>query len=239
MMKQQKTKLLNFIPLLADGLTLLLLGLLLPTAVTLLQTPSAINVIFLVSAYGLMCLGLYLIRRLEPSLGSRVESPPQRARTLWLGLGVLFGACVMTAMAFQFNYFAAIFEVDTLALGEGESATFFVFAPGAWLGTSLLYAAFLALPLTAKVAETDGRYPWQALIGLLGLNSMFLFVVAQTKALLVLFGGFNFALSFVLGFVLLLLLFGPPRLLYWHKQPGLASLSFLLLAAVAAWAIAV
>lgn len=210
-----------------------LLWLALPTAVNTLQTPSALNVIYLMVAFGLMCAGVFLIRRLEPVAGAAEES--RRVSPLWLALGVLFGAAVMTAMAYQFNYFSAVFEVDTMALGEGESAIFFVFAPGAWLGTSLLYAAFLALPLTPKVALNSGRYPWQAFIGLLFINSMFFFLTAQWQAVLILLGVGSLA-AIILTVLLLLLLFGPPRLLYWRKQGGdwMAGASFLLLTAVAA-----
>ena len=237
-MNQQKIELIHIVPWLADGVTLPILLWLWPTAVFTLQTPSAINVIYLVVVYGLMCAGVFLIRRLEPGRGAPGGDGPTAVRPLWLALGVLFGAAVMTAMAFQFDYFAAVFAVDTLALGEGQSATFFVFAPGAWLGTSLLYTAFLALPLTPKVASDNGRYPWQALLGLLFVNSMFLFLAAQLKAALGLFHGPGFFGAFLLALILLLLLFGPPRLLYWRKQGGLAGVSFLLLTAVAAWSIA-
>lgn len=236
-MNQRKRVWIDFVPWLADGVALSLLWAFLATAVVALQTPSAINVIYLIGVYALMCLGVFLIRRLEPGAGGDVAGATA-VRPLWLALGVLFGAAVMTAMAFQFNYFAAVFAVDTMTLGEGESATFFVFAPGAWLGTSLLYAAFLALPVTPKVAEENGRYPWQAFFGLLFINSMLLFMAAQLKAMLILLGGFHFLVAFPLAWGLLLLLFGPPRLLYWRKRGGLAGGSFVLLTAVAALLIA-
>lgn len=236
-MNREKIAWIDFVPWLVDGVTLLLLWLLLPTAVSALQTPSASNVIYLIIVYALMCAGVFLIRRLEPGGGTVVEAS-STIQPLWLALGVLFGAAVMTAMAFQFDYFAAVFAVDTMALGEGESAIFFVFAPGAWLGTSLLYTAFLALPLTPKVAPGNGRYLWQAFLGLLFSNSMLFFMAAQLKAVLGLLGGPGMFIAFPLAFVLLLLLFGPPRLLYWRKQGGLAGVSFLLLTAVAAFFIA-
>lgn len=235
-MRQLKNEWMQLVPWLVDVATLLLLWLLLPTAVNILQAPSALNVIYLMVVFTLMCLGVLMIRRLEPVQGA--AEPPQAVRPLWLVLGVVFGAAVMTAMAFQFNYFAAVFTVDTLALGEGQSAIFFVFAPGAWLGTSLLYAAFLALPVTPKVAVTDGRYFWQAFLGLLFINAMFLFVVAQLRAVSALLGGISFFLAFPVALLLLLLLFAPPRLLYWRKQGGrFVGASFLLLTAVAAWMI--
>jgi hypothetical protein len=236
-MNQQKNTFMQIVPWLADGVALGLLWLLLPTAVSTLQAPSAINVIYLIGVFGLMCAGVFLVRRLEPGAGRTAE--PHRVQPLWLALGVLFGAAVMTVMAFQFNYFASVFAVDTLALGEGQSATLFVFAPGAWLGTSLLYAAFLALPITPKVAEGNGRYPWQAFIGLLFINSMFIFMVAQLKAVFALVGGPSYFIAFPMALGLFLLLFGPPRLLYLNRQGGMAGLSLMLLTAVSALLIVV
>jgi len=236
MLRTQQLNWMKWIRVAADGLALIALWVVLPTAVSSLQTPSGINVVYLIGAYILMCAGVFLLRKLQPapddvglSAGSLLQARPTR-----IVLGVIFGLAMMTVMAFQFGYFDAIFVVDTLALGEGESATLFAFAPGAWLGMSLLYTAFLALQVTPTVAWGDGRYFWQALAGLLCINVMFVFLVAQMRAVVVLWGGTAVVGPFLLAFAALLLLFGPPRLLFLARQRRLDAWSFLVLAAAGA-----
>lgn len=227
----------KLIPVIADGLALALVWAVAPTAVARLQTPSGLNVIYLIAAYVLMCAGVFLLRKLEPGpdVGPWTETNLLLARSTRIVFGVLFGLAMMTVMAFQFGYFDAIFVVDTLALGEGESATLFAFAPGAWLGMSLLYTAFLALRVTPTVARGNGRYLWQALAGLLGINVMFLFLAAQIMAVLALWGGTAVAGPFLLVLFTFLLLFGPPRLVYLSRQRDLAGISFLVLVVATAW----
>ena len=231
MVRVQRLNWMKWIRVAADGLALIALWVVLPTAVSPLQTPSGINVVYLIGAYILMCAGVFLLRKLEPAPGDGGPAAGSllQARSTRIVLGVIFGLAMMTLMAFQFGYFDAIFVVDTLALGEGESATLFAFAPGAWLGMSLLYTAFLALRVTPTVAWGDGRYPWQALAGLLCINAMFVFLVAQMRAIGVLWGGTAVIGPFLLAFAALLLLLGPPRLLFLARQQWLDDWSFLVL----------
>ena len=238
MVERQKIAWLKAAPLLVDGLALAVLWLWGNTAVSTLQTPSGFNAIYLIGAYILMCGGVFLIRKLEPGpgVGGWAEQSPLLARPTRIVLGVVFGLAMMTVLAFQLGYFNSIFVVDTLALGEGESATLFAFAPGAWLGMSLLYTAFLALTVTPTVSWGNGRYPWQALFGLLGVNVMFVFLAVQLKAVLALITNPGVIGPVLLTFFAFLLLFGPPRLVYLAKQRGVGGVSFLLLAfAAAGW----
>jgi hypothetical protein len=144
-------------PLLVDGFSLAALVVALRagpgTAVATLQTPAGYNVLYLLGAYLFMCAGVYLLRKLEPGPDASAWAQTSRllARPTRMVLGVLFGLATTTVMAYQFGYFNAIFVVDTLALGEGESAMLFAFAPGAWLGLSLVYTAVLALHVTPTV----------------------------------------------------------------------------------------
>lgn len=232
MVERQKLLLLEAAPLLVDGLALVVLWVWGGTAVSTLQTPSGFNAIYLIGAYILMCAGVYLIRKLEPGpgVGAWAEQSPLLARPTRIVLGVVFGLAMMTVLAFQLGYFNSIFIVDTLALGEGESATLFAFAPGAWLGMSLLYTAFLALKVTPTVVWGNGRYPWQALFGLLGVNAMFVFLAIQLKAILALITNPGVIGPVLLTFLAFLLLFAPPRLVYLAKQRGVGGLTFLGLA---------
>ncbi|MCB8986581.1 MAG: hypothetical protein H6661_02385 [Ardenticatenaceae bacterium] len=237
MVEKRRLTGMRWLPLAADALALAALWLILPTAVSVLQTPSGWHVLYLIGAYIVICVGVYLLRKLEPgpNVGAWAESSPLLARPTRIVFGVLFGLAMMTVMAYQFGFFQAIFVVDTLALGEGESATLFAFAPGAWLGMSLLYTAFLALRVTPTVSWENGRYRWQAFLGLLCVNVMFVFLAAQLKAVLALWGGTAVIGPFFLVAFLFLLLFGPPRLIYLSRQRDLGGVSFLVLILAAAW----
>ncbi len=236
MNQQQSAMMMNLAPFVADGLFLMILlggG---DTAVTQLQTPGGLNVVYLLVAYGLMCAGVYMLRKLQPApdVGRWNESHPLLSRPARIVLGVLFGLAVMTLMAFQFGYFESFFQVNTLELGEGESAIFFVFAPGAWLGTSLLYTAFLALRVTPTVAEDDGRYPWLAFLGLLLVNGAYLFVAWQWQAIAALIAPAGLLGPGVLALLVFTLLFGPPRLVYLSRHRSWAGVTFVVVTAVAA-----
>ncbi|MBK8984797.1 MAG: hypothetical protein IPM39_01735 [Chloroflexi bacterium] len=237
MIEQMKNRWLDVVPLAVDGLSVLALVGVLGTAVTRLQTTSGLNVLYLLAAYILMCAGVFLLRKLEPApdAGAWPADSLLLARPTRMVLGILFGLVTMTVMAFQFGYFASILVVDTLALGEGESATLFAFAPGAWLGLSLVYTVFLALPVTPTVGWGDGRYPWQAFLGLLFVNVMLLFLTAQIRAVLNLVQASGGMGLFLLTFLLFLLLFGPPRLIYLAKQRNIGGATFVILTAAAAW----
>ena len=244
MVDQHKMTGSRVLPLLVDGFSLAALVVALRagpgTAVATLQTPAGYNVLYLLGAYLFMCAGVYLLRKLEPGPDASAWAQTSRllARPTRMVLGVLFGLATTTVMAYQFGYFNAIFVVDTLALGEGESAMLFAFAPGAWLGLSLVYTAVLALHVTPTVRWGNGRYPWQAFLGLLFVNVMFLFLAAQMTAVLTLANLSGWLAPFVLSFLAFLLLFGPPRLIYLSKQRGMGGVSFLILAMVAAWLVA-
>jgi hypothetical protein len=229
------TTLANVSPLVADAFFVLILVWSAETAVPQLQSPSGINVIYLLGVYGLMCAGVYALRKLRPAPNGQpqTEAHPLLSRPVRMVLGILFGLVIMTLMAFQFGYFDSFFEVDTMTLGEGESAMYFVFAPGAWLGASLLYTAFLALRVTPTIDRADGRYPWLAWLGLLFTNATFLFMAWQWSAVLALVPAANPLILAALALFLFLLLFGPPRLIFLSRLPGWGGVSFVLATAVA------
>lgn len=226
------------LPLAADSVALLLLLWWLHALAQRLQEQSGLNVVVLASGYVLLCLGVYVIRKLEVA--------PAAPTIPWFGakvrgaLGALFGLAMMTAVAWQLGFFNVALTVDPMALGEGEAASFFVFAPSAWLGMSLFYVIVLAFSVTPSVRRGAASYPWLALAALLGVNAMLLLVTAQLQALRAeVVIGSRF-LWFIASFVTLLLLFAPPRLLYLLRQPRLSAVvGFLILLGSCAWWVAV
>ncbi len=199
-----------------------------------LQTPSGINSLVLGSLYSLLCIGVYLIRKLKPlTISSRWQPPIWLLNTKVRGvLALLFGLMLVTMLAFQLGYFASALDLRTLSMGEGNSSAFFVFAPGAWLGFSMLYILVSAFPVNANIEPGSGNYVFVAVLGLLLVQGMLLFTVVQIQALLALLGGSTRFLVSVLGLIGLLIAFVPPRVLYQKRVPylpGWVSLFVLLL----------
>ena len=221
-------------PLLADSLATILLFWLMPQLARLFSTPSGLNALLVLVGYILFSTGVFLLRKLE-GIGDVSEGPiiiPSR-RQVFIGLAILFGIGMMLFLAQQLGYLNLIFT-DPYSLGEGQAAAFFVFAPSAWLGVSLLYIPVLAFTVTPTIMPGTVRYEIQSLYALLTSNGMLLLAAAQLKALIN-DGGFG---SFIFSLLLLAAWFGPPRWLYWEKRPSLPSLvTFGLLLLLYSWQI--
>lgn len=227
----------TMLPVIADGVTLLLAILLLPSLIVRLETPGGWNALLLTAVYFLFCLGVYLIRKLQSLPTSQVGWRPPAwlltRRALGI-LGAVFGLAMATALALQFGFFETWEQIRLLEFGEGETAVFFAFAPGAWLGISMIYILVLAFTVEATVSPYERRYASFTLGGLLGMNVMLLAAAAQLGALGT-GSGWGTAARIPLTFLALLLLLGPPRLVFWRRQPRWNSVfSFLLLAGVCA-----
>ena len=235
-MREERDVALRAIPVVADGLALLLLLFWLRPLAARLQEQSGLNVVWLGGAYILLWLGVYVIRKLEPAPAA--PSLTQPAPKIRGALGLLFGLGMMTAVAWQLGFFDVALTIDPMALGEGEAASFFVFAPSAWLGLSLLYVIVLAFNVTPTVGRGTGTYSWLALAGLLGVNTMLLLAAAQLRAIAIDITGNGRLFWFAAAFLTLLVLFGPPRLLYLSRQPRLSAVAtFLILLLYCAWRI--
>lgn len=220
----------GLLPLLADAAAALVLLLWLPSLAQQLITPSGWNALLLVVLYLLFCIGVYLSRKLLPQDGkwpppSWLMNPKVRGT-----LGVVFALFMATTFAYQLGYFEAIFQVSAGLLEEGSTAAFFVYAPGAWLGFSMLVILVLAFPVNANVAPGRGRYALFALLSLLFTDAMILFSAAQTRAII---AGMHLGPSPLLALIILsafLLSFLPERAIYQSRQPYLSGwLSFFVL----------
>ncbi len=222
--------------LLVDAGILVSLFVSLPRLGALLGSPSGMNTLLLAAVYLPFLGGTFLLRKLQPR-------PP--ATGVWLSptvrgiLAGVFGLVLTTALAWQLGFFESLSSADPRILGEGEAAAYFVFAPGAWIGVSMLYILFLAFPVNETVAPANGNYPVYALIGLVTTGAMMVTLMAQGQAMLA--EGIS-TLWLVMGFGLLLVLFIPPRLLYASRVfplPGravtISLVSLVLVIAAGSW----
>ncbi len=219
--------------LVADGVSVLLLFWLREPLRALLAQPSGQNSLLLIGVYLLFLGSVFWLRRLE-GVGNTgfALTLGQRSRTV---LAVLFALVMMTAVSYQFGYFDSFMQAGPAELDEGASSSLFVYAPSAWLFLSLCYVFALVFPIAPRVAAGSRAHDVTALLVLLGCNALFLLAAGQLHALadlLALMGALRLALTWLL----LALLFAPPRMLYAHKRGGWPAIgSFVLLLAVAGW----
>ena len=200
--------------LLADAAALAALFLVFPTLAQQLAEPNGLHALLLSGVFVIFCAGVYALRKLEP-VGRAGE---WAARGWRAALAVALAFVVSLALGWQFGFFQSGLQVDTRDLGEGASSAYFVFAPGAWLGFSMLYVLVLAFTVQPTIAPGAGRRPTVGFLGLLAVNGLLLLLSAQARAVV---GGSTAWLPAI--YPLLLLLFAPPRLLYIARATAFPS----------------
>ena len=232
---KQKRRFLTILPLLADAAGAAGLVLLLPSLAAQFAEPSTINVLIIGGAFVLYCTAVYLIRKLEPAADAERLSrlPAWLTQTITMRLLAIFFALVLAVLLLQqFGYWDSIFVADDRILGAGESASFFVYGPGAWIAASLFYVLVLSASVRVTIEEESRNYVGLALLALLGVNGMLLLGTAVLQSTQ-LFSGWP---GMVGAFGLLVVLFAPPRVWFLAKRPSLlAALSYLGLLLFCAW----
>lgn len=215
-MKPQRSLFIAILPaLLADAAGLVAMFLLFPPLAARLSAPGGINALLLSGGFILFCVGVFWLRRLRPMDGGEGEWAPRNWR---VALAIAFAAVMSLAIAWQLGFFRSGLQVDTRDLGEGGSASYFVFGPGAWLGFAALYVLVLGFTVQPSITPDNPRWTTGAALGLLATNLMLLLLSAQLRAV-----AGEAAWWLPLIFAGLLLLFLPPRLVYIARGPGFPS----------------
>lgn len=219
--------------LVADGVGLVLLFWLREPLSAQLAQPAGLNSLLFIIVYLLFLGCVVWLRRLHDLPETYFPLVlGQRSRTV---LAVLFALVMMTAVSYQFGYFDSFMQAGPAELDEGASSSLFVYAPAAWLFLSLCYVFALAFPVAPRTAADSRQHDGVALLALLGCNALLLLAVAQLRALADLFS-LTIAVRLILTWLLLALLFAPPRLLYAQKSGGWpAVVSFAALLAISGY----
>jgi len=226
------------LPVIVDAGAALVIFFWLSELSSLLTEPSGLNALLLVFLYLLFCIGVYLSRKIQSQAGiSRWEPPAWLMNPKVRGLlGLVFALFMATTFAYQLGYFDAIYQIRAGLLEEGSTAAFFVYAPGAWLGFSMLVILVLAFPVDSNIQRANNRYALLALLSLIFTNSLLIFSAAQARAMI---SGLNLALgirSWLVVLAALALSFLPARAIYQSRLPLLSGwLSFALLLLLAAY----
>jgi hypothetical protein len=148
--------------LLADAIGVLAMFLLFPSLSQRLSEPNGLNALLLSGGFAAFCVGVYWLRRLRPMSGGEEWA----TRNWRVVLAILFALVMSLAIAWQLGFFRSGLQVDTRDLGEGGSAAYFVFGPGAWLGFSALYVLVLGFTVRPSLEPGSGRWTVAATFGL-------------------------------------------------------------------------
>lgn len=218
-MKQIHYLFLAFLAYTVDAVTFAATHLVYPWLVPVMQESRGIGALILVGSFLLFVAGVFIFRRLEVTPNGTDEwlSRPWR-----LVLAVIFALVTGLALAWQLGFFASASLVDTTQMGEGGSASYFVFGPGAWLALSLLYVPVFALRVNPAINPAPAlRYGIWSLIGLLATAVMLIVFTAQARAILLQTGAAWWWT--IVALVLLIVMFVPARLLFVSRALGLRS----------------
>ncbi len=217
-MKQINTLYLALMTFLIDAAALLAAVFVMPALAARLQTISGTNALLMSGAFLVFCGGVYVFRLMKPSSAG---SERWLSRGAAAALALVFAFVISLAIAWQLGFFASMGLVDTKEMGEGGSASYFVFGPGAWLAFSLLYVLVFAFRVTPRIEYGGAGYFLAALLGLVAANGMLLALGAQGSAIL---DSIDAGWGWVIPVLLLLVtLFLPPRLLFMRRALGLQS----------------
>ena len=225
------------LPVIVDvGIALLILFTL-PALSSHLAEPSGLNALLLVFLYLLYAVGVYLSRKILSGEGNERWAPPEWTRDPKVrgAMGLVFAFFMATTFAYQLGYFEAIFELRAGLLEEGSTAAFLVYAPGSWLGFSLLIILVLVFPVDSNVTPGSTRYTILAVMSLILTDLLLVFTAAQVNAMAKSLGlqtGIGLWLLVLASF---LVSFLPARGVYQSRRPflsGWISFALLLLFAV-------
>jgi hypothetical protein len=218
-MKQINYLFLTLLAFLVDAATFAATHLVLPWLVPIMEQQGGTSTLILVGAFLLFVVGVFIFRRLEATPSGTVD---WLTRPWRIGLAVVFSLIMGLSLAWQLGFFASGPLVDTTQMGEGGAASYFVFGPGAWLALSLLYVPVFALRVNPAIGFASAvRYGVWALVGLAATAVLLVVIVTQARAILLQTGAQWWWT--IIALALLIVMFGPARLLYVSRVLGLRS----------------
>lgn len=200
-----------------DVLTLIAAMTILPSLTRMMTTPNGVNALMVAGVFFFFAGGIFIIRRMKIAPDGAAEWLTRGQRSV---LALFFASMLSTTLAWQLGFFRSVFQVDTTQMGEGGSASYFLFGPGAWLAFSLLYVLVFAFTVEPRI-EYGGKWYWPAaILGLVATALMLLVLVAQANVIAAIIDALWWG---VIAFAVLVVLFLPPRLLYLSRVMGLRS----------------
>lgn len=227
----------HVIPLFTDLLTVGLAILLLPALASRFQDFSFMNSVLAGLFFLIFGLAAYGIKTLRPATDDRPPLAFLLERRPLSALAVFFSLALMLAVAYVAGFLDSVVDINRGLLDEPSVTVYLLLTPASWFGLSLIYMLVITVETEPKVAPGTGRRAFVSFLALTGVNLMAIMFTAVLQAVAARFGPVANGLLFTaIIFVLYLLLFGPPRLLFFARQRSwTAVVTFLPLLALLAW----
>lgn len=208
-------------PILADLTGLALVFLLLPALTVRFSQLGVINSVIMGFFFVLFCLSVYGIKKLDDNpKGNRLLPHLFLDRRVLGALGVLFALSISLATAYVVGFLDSVVAINRGLLDEPAVTIYLLLTPASWFGLALIYMLVLNSDVEATVNRDEYRYLLVSFLSLSGINLMLVVATAVWQAVWSRFALTEGATVFlILNFILNLLLFGPPRLLYLTKNP--------------------
>lgn len=177
------------------------------------------NSVWIGLAFLLFIFGVNGIKKLEPmsnGLPAWLRSLFQQ-RTLGI-LGGIFAIALTILVGIVVGFWRSSINLDQTLLDEWAVSLYLLLTPASWLGVASIYVLLLVSETEPSVESGTNRYGRNAFLGLLAINVMIIVVLV----------GFvpagSSSTTLLLFIPLLLILFLPPRLIYFSKHLDWTSL---------------
>jgi hypothetical protein len=189
------------------------------------------NSLWLAAFYILFCFSVHYLRKSRPGQES-TQPRLLENRKLMVTLAVVMALFVATATAYVTGFLDSVVNLNRTILDEPAAAIYLLLSPATWFGLALIYVLVLSPPAGSSENETSPAGPTtlSTLLALVGVNLMAVVSAVVFAALFARFPAAGSLPAGILIFLLFLLLFLPPRLIYAASTGRPASiLTFLFL----------
>lgn len=187
------------------------------------------NSLWIAAFYILFCFSVHYLKRFRP--GQENTRPRLLAnKKLMVTLAVVMALFAATATAYVTGFLDSVINLNRTILDEPAAAIYLLLSPATWFGLALIYVLVLSPPAGTEETPPTGPTTLSTLLALIGVNLMAVVSAVVFAALFDRFPAAGSLLAGILIFLLFLLLFLPPRLIYAASTGRPASiLTFLFL----------
>lgn len=227
---------------LADLVGVGLFLLLMPLLVEPFNNTGFLNTLWMGLAFALFCVAVFYLQKLLPLDDSPRPTWLTRIlanKPLLVALAVIMAFFTALATAYLVGFLDSVVNLNRGLLDEPAVTIYLLLPPASYFGLALIYVLVLSAPTGAIIEPANSRYALVAFLGLCGVNLMAAVLTIVASVLVDRFLPGESALwPGLLLYILLFLLFLPPRLIYLARvNRPVTLLTFLLFLAFLAAAI--
>lgn len=171
------------------------------------------NSLWIALFFVIFCVSVHYLRKLRPHRESAAARQLDNKR-LRVALAVVMALFTALMAAYLTGFLDSVVRLNRTILDEPAATIYLLLPPASWFGLALIYVLVLSAPMVPSEETPAGPSPITTLLALIGVNLM---AIVSAIVLASFFERFPAAGSLPAGiliFLLFLLLFLPPRLIY-------------------------